>query len=173
MGGSGLPPSSPHRARPLTRAPYSLTDTVLVLVVVHMLEREWSPMIDPFAANFSHGLSWWVNFRSSLQISPSSPHVRPPTFRHSRIRQIVMMVIYMLFLDAGVVSGADAVWYSVGLFAFNVGLMLMLIKAAVEGIKKLKKLYEHLKVLNEQLRKDKHEDKQKFTKVRGWADASH
>ena len=61
---------------------------------MHVLEREWAPLIDPFMANYSHGLSW----------------------------QIVMSVIYMLFLDAGVLSGPGAVWYSVGLFLFNVGM---------------------------------------------------
>ena len=100
---------------------------------MNAIEREWSPMIDPFMGNFSHGLSW----------------------------QIVMSVIYMLFLDAKVldVSGPGAVWYSVGLFLFNLGLMGALFYAAMEGIKRLKKLIEDLQVLNAQLEKDKDEDK--------------
>jgi len=108
--------------------------TVLVLVSVHILEREWSPMINPLASNFSHGLSW----------------------------QIVMSVIYMLFLDAGVLDGTDAVWYSVGLFAFNVGLMGVIGKAALAGIEELKRMVEQLQVLNAQLMQDKLEDKEEF-----------
>ena len=108
--------------------------TVLVLVSVHILEREWSPLIDPFMGNFSHGLSW----------------------------QIVMSVIYMLFLDSGVLSGPDAVWYSVGLLAFNVGLMGLIGKAALAGIEKLKKFVAQLKALNAQLLIDKREDMEKF-----------
>jgi hypothetical protein len=108
--------------------------TVLVLVSVHILEREWSPLVDPFMGNFSHGLSW----------------------------QIVMSVIYMLFLDSGVLSGPDAVWYSVGLLAFNVGLMGLIGNAALAGIEKLKKFVEQLKALNAQLVIDKREDMNKF-----------
>ena len=110
---------------------------MLVLLSVFVLEREWSPLIDPFMGHFSHGLSL----------------------------QIVLSVVYMLFLDAGVLSGAGAVWYSVGLLLFNVGLMGLLAKAALMGIDKLNKLYEDLKVLNVQLVKDKDEDKQKFAKA--------
>jgi hypothetical protein len=108
--------------------------TVLVLLLAHILEREWSPLIDPFMGNFSHGLSW----------------------------QIVMSVIYMLFLDSGVLNGPDAVWYSVGLLVFNVGLMGVLGQAALAGIEKLKQFMAQLKVLNAQLVIDKQEDMEKF-----------
>ena len=30
--------------------------TVLMLVTVHILEREWAPFVDPFMSNYSHGL---------------------------------------------------------------------------------------------------------------------
>ena len=73
----------------------------------------------------------------------------------------------MLFLDAGVLSGAEAVWYSAGLLAFNMGFMGGLFYAALDGIRKLKKLYKDLKELNVQLVKDKNEDKEKFAKVSG------
>jgi len=55
-----------------------------------------------------------------------------------------------------------AVWYSVGLLVFNVGLVGMLGKAALAGIMKLNRMVEQLKVLNVQLVKDKQEDKEKF-----------
>ena len=105
--------------------------TVLVLVLVHVLEREWAPYVDPLMSNFSHGLSW----------------------------QIVMSVVYMQFLDSGALSGPDAVWYSMGLLCFNVGLMGVLAKAAIGGIQKLKRMAEQLGTLNLQLVKDKAEDK--------------
>ena len=73
-----------------------------------------------------------------------------------------MSVIYMLFLDSSSLTDADALWYSVGLFVFNLVLMGVLFYAALEGIKKLQKLIEDLRVLNEQLVKDKEEDRQKF-----------
>ena len=46
--------------------------TVLVVCSIHVVEREWAPLIDPTISNFSYGLNW----------------------------QILLSVIYMLFLDA-------------------------------------------------------------------------
>ena len=81
-----------------------------------------------------------------------------------------MSVIYMLFLDANILTyethldwyNQSAVWYSAGLFCFNVALMGMLARAALEGIRKLTKLIEDLKGLNAQLKQDKREDREKF-----------
>ena len=119
----------------LTRDPSPpLTDTVLVLITLHVLEREWAPLIDPFMGNFSHGLSW----------------------------QIVMSVIYMLFLDSGVLDGAGSVWMSAGLFAFNVGLIGVIARAAIVSIRAQLAKDAKLAALNKQLVIDKYEDKLRF-----------
>mmetsp|Transcript_24999 Transcript_24999/g.57947 ORF Transcript_24999/g.57947 Transcript_24999/m.57947 type:complete len:1793 (+) Transcript_24999:178-5556(+) len=111
--------------------------TIITLVSVHIVEREWAPLIDPAMGNYSHGLSW----------------------------QIVMSVIYMLFLDAEVLAGPSAVYMSVGLLVFNVSLMGVIGASAATAIQEQVIKDLKLEKLRQQLLKDKSEDKEKFGKA--------
>ena len=107
---------------------------VLVLVLVHVAEREWSPPIDPFMGILSYGLSW----------------------------QIVMSVIYMLFLDAKVLEGTGAIWMSCGLLIFNISIFGLIWITAFANITEQQEKDKKLELLHHQILVDKQEDKEKF-----------
>ena len=72
----------------------------------------------------------------------------------------------MLLLDADMVTGQRSTVISTGLLGLNLLVMIGMVRSAVVGINQALEHARELKILNAQLLLDKHEDKEKFAKVR-------